>query len=76
MNELLTTYSMPDIVPVILIAIITLMMALWPECKHTNTDPLADYLQSRRQLDAATRDTIRRMREAASDPNDGDEWRL
>lgn len=76
MNELLTTYSMPDIVVVALIGIIALMMAFWPECKHTDTDPLAAYLQARRQLDAATRDTIRRMREAASDPNDGDEWRL
>ena len=76
MNELLHTYSTPDIVPVALTLVIFVMAMFWPERKPPARDPRAEQMRARQQMDAATRETVRRMREAANDLDDGDQWRL
>lgn len=76
MSDLLHTYSTPDIVPAVLSLIILLMVMFWPERKPPKPDPRVDQMRARRQMDAATRETVRRMQEAANDLDDGDEWRL
>jgi hypothetical protein len=75
-NELLHTYSTPDIVPVILVVIIAVMAIFWPVRTPPRPNPRDEQIRARRQMDAATRETVRRMREAADDLDDGGKWRL
>ncbi len=76
MNELLHTYSTPDIVPVILVVIIAVMAICWPVRTPPRPTPRDAQVRARQQMDAATREAVRRMREAAGDFDDGDKWRL
>lgn len=76
MSDLFHTYSTPDIVPVALTLVILAMAMFWPERKPPARDPRAEQRRARQQMDDATRETVRRMREAANDPDNGDTWRL